>query len=127
MNKEDYFKFARKFAEDIISLSEKKNNDYTGGDLDPFANFTAVEKLGICTTEQGFLTRMTDKLKRLIGFINGNKLQVENESVIDTLQDLANYSILLAGYLKSKELINKGCCSLTNIDFTNIPMDKIRL
>jgi len=103
MTKEDYFKFAREFAESMISLSEKKNNDYTGNDTDPFSNFTAVEKLGICTTEQGFLTRMTDKLKRTIGFVNGNKLQVKSESIIDTLQDLANYSILLAGYLKSKE------------------------
>jgi len=104
MTKKEYFTFARLFAEDMISLSEKKNNDYTGGDTNPFANFTAVEKLGICSTEQGFLTRMTDKLKRLSGFANGNNLRVENESVIDTLQDLANYAILMAGYLKSKEI-----------------------
>ena len=49
-------------------LMERKNHDYSGGDNqnDPFLNFTRVEKLGITSTEQGFLVRMTDKVSRLI-------------------------------------------------------------
>ena len=101
MTKEEYFRFAREFAEQAISLSEKKGNDYNGVNTDPFSNFKAVEKSGICSVEQGFLARMSDKFQRLIGAVNGNKLQVNDESVQDTLQDLMNYCILFAGYLKS--------------------------
>ena len=35
MTKEAYFKFAREFAEQAISLSEKKGNDYNGVNTDP--------------------------------------------------------------------------------------------
>ena len=95
--------FARKLTDEMISLSEKKNADYTGDDDNPFSNFEAVEKLGICTTEQGFMTRITDKMKRIVGYINTGSLKVKDESIKDTLQDLCNYTILLAGYLESKK------------------------
>jgi hypothetical protein len=49
----------------------------------------------------GFLTRMSDKMARINSFRENGKLLVANESVEDTLTDLANYSCLLAGYLKS--------------------------
>jgi len=102
MNKTDYFEFAEKFMADMLELSRKKNSDYTQGD-DPFGNFIAVEILGI-KTEHGFLTRMMDKMKRISTFVNAGELQVKEESVTDTLQDLANYAILFAGYLQSKKI-----------------------
>ncbi|MBP7400481.1 MAG: DUF1599 domain-containing protein [Chitinophagales bacterium] len=102
MNKKEYFEFAEKFYTDCIEISKKKNADYTGGDDNPFSNFESVEVLGI-KTEVGFLTRMFDKIKRVSSFVENGELQVKDESVIDTLQDLANYSCLLAGYLKSKQ------------------------
>lgn len=102
MTKDDYFVFAEKFMADMLELSKKKNNDYSAGS-DPFGNFTAVEILGI-KTEHGFLTRMMDKMKRISTYVNAGELQVKDESVTDTLQDLANYAILFAGYLRSKKL-----------------------
>lgn len=45
---------------------------------------------------------MMDKMKRIASFAEKGELQVKDESVTDTLKDLANYSCLLAGYLKSK-------------------------
>lgn len=51
----------------------------------------------------GFLTRMSDKFSRLGSFINKGELLVLDESVEDTLVDLANYCALFAGYLESKE------------------------
>lgn len=54
-------------------------------------------------TEQGFLTRMMDKMKRISSFVEKGELQVKDESVTDTLRDLANYSCLLAGYIKSQK------------------------
>lgn len=42
-------------------------------------------------------------MKRVASFAENGDLQVKDESVLDTLQDLANYSCLLAGYIKSKQ------------------------
>jgi hypothetical protein len=45
---------------------------------------------------------MTDKMSRLASFSSRGELSVEDETVYDTLEDLINYSVLLAAYLKSK-------------------------
>lgn len=103
MNKDEYFKFHNEFTEQMFNISKSKNEDYTGKGDDPFANFTRVEMLGICNTEQGFLTRMSDKMARLASFVQKGTLQVKDESVKDSLQDLANYCILMAAYLESKK------------------------
>jgi hypothetical protein len=82
-----------------------KNYDYAGDHEQgrrPFANFERVEALGICSTERGFLVRMTDKLSRLTSFVEAGKLRVKDESVQDTLIDLINYSVLLAAYLSDQ-------------------------
>lgn len=102
MTKPEYFEFAEKFFAECVEISRKKNADYTGGAPDPFSNFTSIEVLGI-KTEVGFLTRMFDKAKRLSSFVEKGELLVKDESVQDTLADLANYCCLFAGYLKSKE------------------------
>lgn len=103
MTKKEYLKFHKDFAAEMIEITGRKNADYAGhSDDDPFANFRIVEKLGIATVEQGFLTRMTDKLSRIITFSQKGELLVKDESVTDTLIDLANYSALLAGYLEDK-------------------------
>lgn len=99
---EKYFEFAEKTMTEMLEISKRKNADYTGGGGDPFANFTRVEAMGICTTEQGFLTRMTDKMCRISSFVQNGTLEVKDESVQDTLKDLANYSILMLGYLEAK-------------------------
>lgn len=102
MNKQEYFEFAEQFFNECIEISRKKNADYTGKIDNPFSNFSSVEVLGI-STEHGFLTRMMDKFKRIASFVENGELQVKDESVMDTLKDLANYSCLLAGYIKSKK------------------------
>lgn len=102
MDSKEYFEFAEKTFAEMLELSKKKNADYTGGDSDPFGNFKAVEVLGI-PTEIGFLTRMMDKMKRISTFVRNGTLEVKDEAVEDTLKDLANYSILMLGYLKSKK------------------------
>ena len=84
-------------------VTKKKNADYTGKTEDPFANFTKVEVLGICSTNQGFLTRMTDKFSRIISFVQKGVLEVEDEKIEDTLMDLANYCILFSAYIKAEK------------------------
>jgi hypothetical protein len=103
MSKKEYFEFHRQFCDKMIAITAAKNNDYAGFEDDnPFANFTVVERSGIASTEQGFLTRMMDKMSRINTFVKKGVLSVEDEKIEDTLCDLANYSVLLAGYIKSK-------------------------
>ena len=95
-------------TQDALILMKKKNADYVGSDgVNPFANFKRAEALGICSTEQAFLVRMTDKMSRLSSFASKGKLSVEDETVYDTLIDMINYSVLLAAYIKTKETKDK--------------------
>lgn len=102
MTKDEYLWFTEKFFDKCRELMAKKNADYTGEADDPFGNFRAVEVLGI-SAEQGFLTRMMDKMKRVTSFVETGTLLVEDEKVSDTLIDLANYSCLLAAYIASEK------------------------
>ena len=103
MNHETYLKFHREMCDKMVEITARKNHDYAGGGNHAFKNFTMVENLGITSTEQGFLTRITDKLTRIINFVNSGVLKVEDEKIEDTCLDAANYFILLAGYIKSKK------------------------
>ena len=98
-----YFEFHRGFCDKMQAVTKAKNHDYTGASADPFANFSQVEKDDVCTTEQGFLVRMTDKFQRIRAFVKLGVLKVQDEKVEDTLHDLANYCALMAGYIKAKK------------------------
>jgi hypothetical protein len=84
-----------------IEIAEAKNADYANED-DPFQNFRGVEVLGI-SVEDGFLTRMSDKLARVSNLVRRDPA-VADESVLDTLSDLANYAILLRVYLEQERM-----------------------
>lgn len=101
MTKAEYLAYHRAMCDRMIEITQAKNADYTGDSPSPFANFTTVERLGIATTLQGFLVRMTDKFMRVISFMQRGILEVKEESVEDALLDLANYSILLAAFIKA--------------------------
>lgn len=103
MNKEEFYFYHENFTKKILDISKRKGADYCGEtNSDPFANFRQVEILGICTTEQGFLARMTDKMSRVASLIKQDA-HVKDESIEDTLGDLANYAILMSAFLKSKQ------------------------
>jgi hypothetical protein len=103
MTKEEYLRFHQDCCDRMVATTAAKNADYTGTNPDPFANFAGVEDVDICATETGFLVRMYDKFARIRSFVQKGVLQVKDESVEDTLIDLANYCILLAGYIRSKK------------------------
>lgn len=87
----------------LNEVVKKKNADYAGSDGDAFNNFTRIERSSRkTTTEQGFLVRMSDKFGRLTSFVDGEELLVKSEAVEDTLDDLANYCILMKAYLTHK-------------------------
>lgn len=103
MNREELLTFHAEFTLKMEDICEKKNADYAGSVACPFANFTRVEMLGFATAEQGFLTRMMDKFCRISSFVKNGTLMVKDESVTDTLLDLANYCVLMAAYLQHKK------------------------
>lgn len=103
MTKKEYIDFHKDTCEKLMEITAKKNSDYTGTSDDPFKNFRSPEYRGYATVEQGFLTRMDDKFSRISSYVQKGSLQVADETVFDTLFDLSNYCILMAGYLKEKQ------------------------
>jgi len=114
MKKEQYIQFHKDSCQKLIDITAKKNADYTGVSDDAFANFRQIAGLvgpragnmaGTGTVDMvavGFVTRMSDKLSRVGSFVSKGELMVKDESVQDTLLDLANYCILFAGYLNQE-------------------------
>ena len=85
-------------------LMKKKNADYAGKNgVEPFANFTRVEAMGICPTEVGFLVRVTDKMSRLSSFTESGTFAVSDEKLLDTILDMINYSVLFYCYMQQKQ------------------------
>lgn len=84
------------------AISKAKNSDYAG-DGDPFQNFKAVEFLsaGKITAEQAIIVRLTDKLQRATNLLF-KEASVKDESLADTLSDMANYAMILRMYLENK-------------------------
>jgi len=104
MTRDELLKFHEEITKQARDLMSLKNRDYAGNEgVEPFANFTRVEAMGICKTEQGFMVRLTDKMSRLSSFVRAGKMNVKDESFMDTCVDVINYMVLLAAYLKDKE------------------------
>lgn len=101
MDRKAYLEFHRAMCDRMIDITRVKNEDYSTSE-DPFANFRSCELMNVASTMQGFLTRMLDKISRINSFAQRGQLSVKDESVQDTLLDLANYSILMAGFIKSE-------------------------
>lgn len=104
MNKDQFIAYHSACLKLMHETVLAKNADYTADNADPFSNFSTVEKLDICETEVGFLVRLNDKYARLRSFVKKGVLLVKDESVEDTLIDMANYCILMAAYIKSKKI-----------------------
>jgi hypothetical protein len=73
----------REICNQLNKIYEKKNHDYG----DSFGN--TYEKLGIISAA----TRITDKYNRLCSLAT-KEAEVEDETIEDTLMDMANYCIM---------------------------------
>lgn len=103
-NREELLAFHKDMTGRALELMKKKNHDYAGeGGQNPFANFTRCEALGICSTEQGMLVRLSDKLSRLATFAAAGRLLVADEGVTDTCDDMVNYAVLFAAWCAGKK------------------------
>ncbi len=103
MTTPELLKFHEQFCNRARAIMAEKNHDYAGADgQTPFSNFESTELLGIASTEQGFLVRIVDKLKRLITFAQVGVLKVKGESAEDACMDMLNYAVLLAAWIVQK-------------------------
>lgn len=82
-------------CKELNDIYKKKNHDYGNS----FGN--TFEKLGIISA----VTRITDKYNRLVSLsiLPESERQVQDESISDTLLDLANYCIMTEMELRKKE------------------------
>jgi hypothetical protein len=103
VNKQEYFDLIDRELNSIKDTIRRKNNDYTGGDSSPFANFRVTEALGLSNGKTGVLIRMVDKIQRVKSFIEKGELQVKNEPVEDACRDIIGYSLILLGMLKEDQ------------------------
>jgi len=81
-----------KLLDDLKELHSNKNHDYAGED-DPFKNLKLSEMMGI-KPWKGCLVRISDKFSRLCSFAKTEEYKVKDESVEDTLKDLAIYALI---------------------------------
>lgn len=93
-SKKDILEKHELICEEARKEMKSKNEDYSHGE-DGLKNFKSYNRLGICSTEEGILSRMTDKMVRLIHIAQKGERSVEEETVNDTIRDLINYAILL--------------------------------
>jgi hypothetical protein len=87
--------FFNKMEKTILS----KGNDYANEDR--LSNFKLAGAISGMTAEQNCLSLIATKVARLGVLLKSNK-PAENESISDSLLDLANYAVLLDQIRKDK-------------------------
>ena len=100
MNTKEFKENFRSTLETMYEVMEKKNSDYAKWWA--FDNFELVEKLWVTSVEKGIFIRMLDKVGRISSLLEQEN-KVKDESIIDSISDLANYSVLLKVYLEDKK------------------------
>lgn len=94
MTVNDNVKHHEKITAELSDTYRKKNHDY--GDA-----FTkSLDKRGMVAA----LVRMEDKMGRLDSLVESDEQLVNDESIRDTLLDLANYAIMTAMWLENRGL-----------------------
>lgn len=90
-----------KILDNLYTLTVAKNTDYGNSFM------KGIEEFGLLTS----IIRIGDKINRINKLTNSSNL-VKDETILDTYQDLLNYSLLTilfleSGYLESDNLYNK--------------------
>ena len=98
MNQEEQIKHFEVITTQMKETLFKKGNDYSNEDR--LSNFKLAGAICGLKAEQNCLSLIATKVARLGVLLNSDK-EPNNESVQDSVLDLANYSILLSMILKS--------------------------
>lgn len=109
MTQKEYLEKFRFIIDDLYTLTSNKNSDYANL-KDAFANFRQISQLTSdrVSVTDGILVRMTDKLSRIASLLTpGKEAKVKDESIKDTVRDLAVYSIILYIWLESQQEVKK--------------------
>ncbi len=75
-----------KIVTETVKLCKRKNADYGSSVQDTYEKFGDIS----------YLVRITDKYNRICSLLQNGKAEVEDESITDTIVDLANYCFLWA-------------------------------
>ena len=81
-------------VKELIELYKKKNKDY-GNSFEQSLN-----QYGLLPT----VIRLKEKIARADNILMNNQAAIAEESIEDTLKDIANYSIITLTWLKNKKL-----------------------
>ena len=98
MTQEEQIKHFEYITTQMKETLFKKGNDYSNEDR--LSNFKLAGAICGLKAEQNCLSLIATKVARLGVLLNSDK-EPNNESVQDSVLDLANYSILLSMILKS--------------------------
>jgi hypothetical protein len=90
MRTDDDDKFLRLLCR-MRELHDAKSADYGDG-MDAYSNFRRSARLGV-SPFLGCLVRLNDKVERVIQ-LSQHEARVKEESIVDTLIDLANYALI---------------------------------
>lgn len=101
MPRERLLALHKELCSKALALMEWKNTDYTAGG-GVFDNFNNAAVFGV-SREQGLLIRVMDKLMRVKSFIRNGTLALKNEAVEDSILDVINYMVLLAGMIEENK------------------------
>lgn len=102
MNKKEQEKHNEEFFAKQKAIFDKKGNDYA--DEDRLSNFKYVASITQLKPAQVVLVMAAIKVARLGVLLSGNNSGPENESICDSVVDLANYSVLLNAVLEDGHL-----------------------
>ena len=75
-----------RIVNETVELCKRKNADYGSSVQDTYEKFGDVS----------YLVRITDKYNRICSLLENGKVEVRDESITDTIVDLANYCFLWA-------------------------------
>lgn len=104
MKRSDFLRAIEAGFQKNLDILKAKNADYAQDD-NAFLNFSLSEALGI-PTEKAIIVRLSDKLSRIATLVS-KPAEVKDETIFDTLSDLANYAMILKVFLEFKAQKNE--------------------
>jgi len=82
----------REIVNEMVELHDRKNRDYAGSEY--LSNFLMCEKYMGIPAWKGCIIRLSDKMSRLMNIARTDEISVGDETITDTLTDLAVYAII---------------------------------
>lgn len=93
----------RSIGAGVVTLLLKKNKDYGSSVFESPILFTELK------AKDCILIRMSDKIKRFSNLVSSNKASEVDETIVDTMKDLAGYAILwlVANEMESTNAVHR--------------------